>query len=62
MTAVYFLIALLATTAGAMTGMGGGVIIKPLLDLLGDYDAATIGVLSALTVFVMSLVSQWQSK
>lgn len=57
MTAVYFLIALLATTAGAMTGMGGGVIIKPLLDLLGDYDAATIGVLSALTVFVMSLVS-----
>lgn len=57
MVAVYFFIALFATTAGAMTGMGGGVIIKPLLDLLGDYDTATIGVLSSLTVLIMSLVS-----
>ena len=57
MAAVYFLIALFATTAGAMTGMGGGVIIKPLLDLLGGYDTATIGVLSSLTVLIMSLVS-----
>lgn len=31
---LYFLIAFGATTAGSMTGMGGGVIIKPLLALL----------------------------
>lgn len=54
---VSFLIALAATTAGALTGMGGGVIIKPVLDGLGSYDPATIGVLSSITVFCMSLVS-----
>lgn len=30
---VSFIIALAATTAGALTGMGGGVIIKPVLAL-----------------------------
>lgn len=54
---LYFFIALTATGAGAMTGMGGGVIIKPLLDLLGDLPAADIGVLSSITVFAMALVS-----
>lgn len=57
MAAVYFLISLLATTIGAMTGMGGGVIIKPVLDMMHHYDAATVGVLSSLTVLIMSLVS-----
>ena len=54
---LYFLIAIGATTAGALTGMGGGVIIKPVMDVLGAYDAATIGVLSSITVFSMSVVS-----
>lgn len=54
---VYFLIAIGATTAGAITGMGGGVIIKPLLDILGDYDVSTIGLLSSMAVFTMSSVS-----
>lgn len=54
---LYFLIAIFATTAGSMTGMGGGVIIKPLLDILGNYDVQTIGILSSITVFSMSLVS-----
>ena len=54
---IYFLIAIGATTAGAITGMGGGVIIKPLLDVLKDYDVSTIGILSSLAVFTMSLVS-----
>lgn len=53
----YFLIAIISTTAGSLTGMGGGVIIKPVLDILGHYNIATIGVLSAVTVFSMSLVS-----
>lgn len=54
---VYFLIALVATTAGSLTGMGGGVIIKPAVDLLGEFDVQTIGALSSLTVFSMSAVS-----
>lgn len=53
----YFLIAIGATTAGSMTGMGGGVIIKPLMDVLHTFDVETIGVLSSITVFSMSLVS-----
>lgn len=54
---IYFLIAITATTLGGLTGMGGGVIIKPVLDVIGRYDAATIGVLSSITVFAMSVVS-----
>lgn len=54
---VYFLIAILATTAGALTGMGGGVIIKPVLDVMQGYDVSTIGVLSAVTVFAMAISS-----
>lgn len=54
---LYFLIAIGATTVGSLTGMGGGVIIKPLMDLLGGFDVETIGVLSSITVFAMSVVS-----
>lgn len=40
-----------------MTGMGGGVIIKPAMDFIGTYNAQTIGVISSITVFSMSIVS-----
>src|SRR5690625_3707408 len=54
---LYFLIGLLASVFGAIAGIGGGVIIKPILDSFGHYDVATIGILSAATVFSMSCVS-----
>ncbi|MGE4548108.1 MAG: sulfite exporter TauE/SafE family protein [Intestinibacillus sp.] len=54
---LYFIISLGATTVGAMTGMGGGVIIKPVLDVLNQYDVATISMLSCITVFAMAVVS-----
>ena len=54
---LYFLIAIGATTVGSMTGMGGGVIIKPLMDVIQGVDVETIGVLSSITVFCMSVVS-----
>lgn len=54
---IYFLLALFATTVGSLTGMGGGVIIKPLMDVLGDYDVQTIGIVSSITVFSMAIVS-----
>lgn len=54
---LYFIITFLACTAGAVTGMGGGILIKPILDLLGQHDVATIGVLSSISVFTMCLIS-----
>ena len=54
---LYFLISIFSTTLGALTGMGGGVIIKPVLDMIGSYDVETIGVLSSCTVLAMSVVS-----
>lgn len=54
---IYFLIAIAATTIGAATGMGGGVMIKPVLDIMNDFNVATIGVLSSITVFAMAIVS-----
>ncbi len=54
---IYFLLALFATTVGSLTGMGGGVIIKPLMDVLGDFGVQTIGIVSSITVFSMAIVS-----
>lgn len=54
---LYFLISLGATTIGSFTGMGGGVIIKPLLDALGDLSVLDISIISSVTVFSMALVS-----
>lgn len=54
---MYFCIAVATTIIGSLTGMGGGVIIKPVLDMIGHFDAGSIGVLSSVSVFAMSLVS-----
>ncbi|WP_067840082.1 sulfite exporter TauE/SafE family protein [Amphibacillus sediminis] len=62
MILIYFLISFLATVLGSIAGLGGGVVIKPLLDLLNHYDVATIGVLSAATVFSMSIISLIKAK
>lgn len=57
MNILYFLITLFATTLGSVSGMGGGVIIKPVLDALGHYELDTINVLSSLSVFLMCTIS-----
>ncbi|MCD6322723.1 MAG: sulfite exporter TauE/SafE family protein [Clostridiales bacterium] len=54
---LYFFIVLVATTAGAIAGVGGGVLIKPTLDALGYYNLATIGILSSIAVLTMAVVS-----
>lgn len=53
----YLLISLLASIAGAISGIGGGVIIKPVLDTLSPFDVVTISFLSGTTVFSMSVVT-----
>lgn len=57
MIILYFTIGLLATIFGSLVGLGGGVVIKPVLDAIGTYDLTTIGILSSFTVFSMAIVS-----
>ncbi|ONI45231.1 hypothetical protein AN640_01010 [Candidatus Epulonipiscium fishelsonii] len=57
MEILYLLIGGIASTIGAISGLGGGVIIKPILDAFGHFDIATIGILSSCTVFAMTIVS-----
>lgn len=38
----YFIIIVFANTVGAISGMGGGVIIKPLLDFMGKSPLSAI--------------------
>lgn len=57
MALFYVTIAFLATATGAVVGVGGGVIIKPVLDCLGDYPVATNSLLSSCTVWTMTIVA-----
>lgn len=54
---LYSFIILIATIFGAIAGLGGGVIIKPLFDMIGIHNASTIGFYSSIAVFTMCLVS-----
>ncbi|HBG5346526.1 TPA: hypothetical protein KQG29_003979 [Clostridioides difficile] len=60
MNVILFSIAIFATIIGAITGIGGGVIIKPVLDLIWVFDITTISVLSSFTVLLMSIVSAYR--
>lgn len=51
---IYLVIALFATIIGSLVGLGGGVIMKPLLQALSPLDALSINVLSSITVFFMA--------
>ncbi len=59
---IYSILALIACTVGAISGMGGGVIVKPVMDLLSHYNAVSISLLSSITVFSMSVVSLIKSR
>lgn len=50
-------ISLGASVIGGICGIGGGIIIKPVLDLAGAASAATISFLSSCTVLSMSMYS-----
>lgn len=60
MIIVYCLVTLIATTIGALSGLGGGVIIKPVFDFIGFHDVSMINFLSAVAVFAMALSSTYQ--
>ncbi|MGY3749914.1 sulfite exporter TauE/SafE family protein [Vagococcus acidifermentans] len=54
---LYVLIVGLANLVGVISGMGGGVIIKPLMDSLQVHSMATIDFFSTVAVFTTSIVS-----
>lgn len=58
----YSLICLLATTLGAISGIGGGVIIKPVLDATANLSVSQISFLSGCSVLAMSIVSLLSSR
>ena len=53
---IFFLVALTASVAGAICGIGGGVIIKPTLDLFGWVSVSTISFLSGCYCLVYELL------
>lgn len=53
----YFFIIFLANTVGAVSGMGGGVIIKPCLDFLALSPLSAINFYASFAVFIMAIVS-----
>lgn len=58
----YAFICLLATTLGAISGIGGGVIIKPILDATASLSVSQISFLSGCSVLAMSIVSLLSSR
>ncbi|MGL5978631.1 MAG: sulfite exporter TauE/SafE family protein [Erysipelotrichaceae bacterium] len=57
MVLICLAVALFASMIGAISGIGGGVIIKPVLDQLGFFEASTISFLSGCTVLSMAILS-----
>lgn len=57
---LYFLVIIFANTIGSVSGMGGGVIIKPVLDFMALDSVAAISFYSTVAVFVMSIVSTYR--
>lgn len=54
---IFLIISFIASTIGAICGIGGGVIIKPVLDLFHAGSVSTISFLSGCTVLSMSCYS-----
>lgn len=57
---IYFFVVLLANVIGSLSGMGGGVIIKPIMDSLGRSGLLAINFYSSFAVFIMSIVSTYK--
>lgn len=57
MVVPYLIISFLASVVGAISGIGGGIIIKPMLDAFGGFSVSTISFLSGTTVLSMTVVS-----
>ena len=59
---IFFLISFLASIVGVICGIGGGVIIKPVIDAVSGLAVSQINFLSGCTVLSMSMVSLLRSR
>ena len=59
--AAIFFIGFAASTIGAICGIGGGVIIKPVIDVLSLTDVSSASFLSSCTVLMMTAYSVFNS-
>lgn len=55
MLIIFFIVSFFSSTIGAICGIGGGIIIKPVLDSLNVLEVSKISLLSSCTVLSMSL-------
>ncbi len=62
MHVVFFLICLIASSIGAIVGAGGGIIIKPVMDMFGLLPVSTASFLCGVTVMAMSVSSLIRSR
>ncbi|MGL6114084.1 sulfite exporter TauE/SafE family protein [Cetobacterium sp. SF1] len=61
MEMLYFVVCLGASILGAISGIGGGVIIKPVLDAMGTMNVTTISFLSGCTVLGMTSMTLYRN-
>ncbi len=54
---LFLMVSFIASVAGSVCGIGGGVIIKPVLDAFGVLSVSSISFLSGCTVLAMSFYS-----
>ena len=54
---LYAVVMFIASVTGALAGLGGGVIIKQLLDVIGYHNAVEIGFYASVAIFVMGIVA-----
>lgn len=58
---IFFLVSILSSIVGSICGIGGGVIIKPVLDATGIMSVSSISFLSGCTVLSMSVISVYKN-
>ena len=62
MIVVFFAVSLLASIVGSICGIGGGVIIKPVLDALGLMSVSAISFLSGISAMMMAAISVFRQR
>ena len=62
MIVLFFIISFSASVIGAISGIGGGVLIKPLMDVASGLNTSVINFLSSTTVLSMASVSILRSR
>lgn len=62
LTVIFAIVVLVASVIGAISGIGGGVLIKPTMDAVFTMPTSEISFLSGTTVLTMTLVSLLRSR